>query len=313
MMAGRKIVGVVVVLLILSSSAAAQPRPRRGQPWMAPQLAKVRGPCTVAFKPDISLGDHPLQALDLYLPDEPNGAAVVVIHGGGWHGGDKRGMGMVSGLLASHGFVVASVNYRLSPQFHWPVHLRDCQLAVKWLKENAKQLGIQADRIGALGTSAGGHLAAMLALADGKLAAGCKVQAACNYFGPSYMPRHSAQSPRVRAILSAFIGGPPEQLPQAYEEASPLSHVDSNDPPVQICQGGRDGLVPPEQAKMLYEALKKAGVPTELILLENQGHGFISRLRVDAEVQDCFMRSVNWLKKWLLGQESEAQEGAAEE
>ncbi len=263
-------------------------------------MAALRGDAQVTVQRDISLGDHPLQSLDLYRPDKPNGAAVLCIHGGGWHAGDKRSMAALAGLLATHGFVAAAVNYRLAPEFHWPVQLQDCQLAVRWLKNRADELGIKPDRIGAIGSSAGGHLTAMLTLIDGELAEGGKVAAGCNYFGPSDLRLHARQSGHVWRVLLEFIGKPFDQAPDLYAQASPITWVDANDPPLQICQGGRDRLVPPVQATKLHEALKQKGVPTELILLENQTHGFIHRMGRDPEVTDCVRRSIAWLKKWLV-------------
>jgi acetyl esterase/lipase len=182
-------------LTILLSQTYGQPLPMDPQqPWAVAELQGLRGPCQVSRRANVSLGPDERQVMDLYVPDRPNGAAALVIHGGAWRGGSKDGSGMVliAGVLASHGFVAAAVNYRLAPTYKWPAQLQDCQLAVRWLRENADMLGIHADRIGALGTSAGGHLAAMLALVDGDLAAGCKVQAACNYFGPSDLLSHSS-------------------------------------------------------------------------------------------------------------------------
>lgn len=272
----------------------------RSRPWLAPELEDVRGPCSVTPRLDISLGQHRLQAMDLYSPSSANGAAVVVIHGGGWQQGDKRGMALLAGLLASHGFVAVSVNYRLSPAVHWPAHLEDCQLALGWLNHNARALGIKPDSIGALGTSAGGHLAAMLALVDGELAEGGKVLAACNYFGPSDLRAHGLQSPFVRKVLIGLLGAPLEQAPELYRAASPIACVDPGDAPVQICQGKLDQLVPAEQATRLHQALKAAGVPTELVMLENEGHAFHMRMRSEASVRRCFMQSVRWLRKWLV-------------
>lgn len=306
------LVSALLAVLAVADGAVAQPsasppsgpsagsHPAVRHPWLVPALASVRGPCGVTLRPGITLGQHPLQALELYLPDTPNGAAVLVIHGGGWRGGDKSGVGELSGLLASQGFLAAAVNYRLAPEHKWPAQLTDCRLAVNWLKREGSAFGLKAGRIGALGTSAGGHLAAMLALVDGEPRAGAKVAAACTYFGLSDLVLHSVQSTFTRTVLIDLLGAPVERAQDRYREASPVTHVDAGDSPVQICQGGKDTLVPPVQATLLHEALTAKEVPTELVLLEDQGHGFLSKMRRDAKVADCFLRSVAWLRRWLV-------------
>ena len=292
---GRVCMLAAVLTALAAPCVFAQPTGRR-----VPQLADLRGDAHVTVRPNISLGSHPLQALDLYIPDKPNGAAVLAIHGGGWHAGDKRGMRLLATVIATHGFVVAAVNYRLAPQFHWPVQLQDCQLAIQWLTKHADELGIKPDRIGAIGSSAGGHLTAMLTLVDGELARAGKVAAGCNYFGPSDLRIHARQNGYVWRVLTEFIGKPIDQAPELYKQASPITWVDPKDPPLQICQGKLDRLVPPVQATKLYEALKQKGVPTELIMLDHQTHGFIHKMGRDPEVTNCVRRSIAWLKKWLI-------------
>ncbi|MBC7289244.1 MAG: alpha/beta hydrolase [Armatimonadetes bacterium] len=287
--------GIAAALAIVCSAVLAAPRT-----WTDPALSGLRGPAEVRTRTDIRLGDHPLQAMDVYIPSKPNSAAVIAIHGGAWRAGDKAGMALVSGLLATHGFLVASVNYRLAPQFHWPAQLEDCQLAVEWLHKRAGELGIDSKRIGAIGMSAGGHLAAMLTLIDGELARRGKVAAGCDYFGPSDLRVAARQDSFVFGVLVDLIGKPFDQAPDVYAAASPITWVDPNDPPLQICHGAKDQVVRPVQSTMLYEALKQKGVQTELIMLDNHGHGFNGLLGQDKDVDDCMRRSIEWLKKSLL-------------
>src|SRR4029077_5650098 len=103
--------------------------------------------------------------LDLYLPKEPGSAkipCIVVIHGGGWGTGDKTRFAAIAARLAEQGFAAACIGYRLLPEVEFPAPVVDCKAAVRWVRANAAQHGIDPDRIGAIGGSAGGHLVAML-------------------------------------------------------------------------------------------------------------------------------------------------------
>ena len=228
--------------------------------------------------------------LDLYLPKDKGKdlrPAVVAVHGGAWHGGNKRDMRPFAESLVRRGCVVASVSYRLAPKWTYPAQLDDVQRAVRWLRRHAAELGIHPRHIGAIGVSAGGHLVSLLGTretrddSDPELKGlSSKVQAVVNIFGPSdlslpqYLEALPAGSPKgwVEQVLKGFLGKPYEEAPDLWRDASPLFHVSSDDAAFFILQGSEDPLVPKSQAERLAEALKKAGVEVHLVIVENMGH-----------------------------------------
>lgn len=227
------------------------------------------------------VGDTELK-LDLYRPDnEERLPGVVVIHGGGWKHGNKESMRGVAQQFARNGFVAATVQYRLSPKAKFPAQLEDVKSAVRWMRENAEEHGIIADRIGAAGASAGGHLALMLGLMDKKDGLdgedngkhSSKVQCVVNYFGPFDLTRRD-WSPQVEPLLLDFLGGTIDEKLTDYKKASPANYVDPNDPPVLTFHGDKDNIVPYGQALLLDETLKKSSVVSELVTMKDDGHGW---------------------------------------
>ena len=206
---------------------------------------------------------------DLYLPTAtPAGArrpAVVIIHGGGWTGGDKGAAREINigTNLALNGYVGLSINYVLaSTNFNagkptWPQNLHDCMTAVRWLRKNAERLQVDPERIGVIGGSAGGHLAAMLAVLgdkDGLDPKGpygefsCRVKCAVDLYGPADLAGH--------------------------HDASPVTYVDKNDPPILILHGTADKTVDIAQSKLFAAKLKEASAPHELVIVEGAPHTF---------------------------------------
>ncbi len=227
--------------------------------------------------------------LDLYLPvTRPKPWPVIVwIHGGAWRGGSKS---PCDGLpVLEKGIAVASISYRLSGEAVFPAQIEDCKAAVRWLRAHGAQHGLSTERIGAWGSSAGGHLAALLGTTgDGKafdvganLDRSSRVQAVCNYYGPtdlSLMQAQSGPESRMRHDLpdspeALLIGGRVAAHPDKAAAASPVTYVTPDDPPFLTVHGTADPLVPVGQAQVLDAALRKAGVPSTLVILEGAGHG----------------------------------------
>jgi acetyl esterase/lipase len=220
-------------------------------------------------------------AAELTAPTPPRYPLVVWIHGGAWFVGSKESGGTWP-RLTRHGYIVASINYRLSLRAPFPAPLRDCQTAIRYLRAHADQYHIDADHIGVWGASAGGHLAALLGTAqeeaDRQPRAGqpplvsARVQAVCDWFGPSDLWRLAAKDRQQYAILSLLLGGPVADNWDKAVAASPLAQVRKGDPPFLIMHGDRDSIVPLEQSTLLDAALRKAGAESTLVILHGADH-----------------------------------------
>lgn len=209
-------------------------------------------------------------------------ATVLVIHGGGWRGGNKESNRRFLDLLASKGFVAASPQYRLVPKATFPAQVHDVKAAVRWLKANAKPHRIDPDRIGAMGFSAGGHLALMLGVTgtddglEGDLepkGPDSKVRAVVNYFGPTDLDGDDI--PAVsKPLVEAFLGGSLSEKKKEAGQASPLDFVTEGDAPILTFQGTKDPLVPHTQAYKLADAMTAKSVEGRLALYVGEGHGW---------------------------------------
>jgi acetyl esterase/lipase len=237
----------------------------------------------VRFEPDVSyLAEGRKEKADLYLPKViakgERVPAVVIIHGGGWAGGDKRALREINigTNLALNGYLGMSINYVLTKDgsVTWPQNLHDCKTAVRWLRKNADRLQIDSERIGVIGGSAGGHLAAMVAVtgpADGLDPTGpygefsCRVQCAVDLYGPAELLERGD---------TKMLGKTRAEAPELYRAASPTTYADKNDPPILILHGTADKTVDVKQSELFVAALKKAGAEHELVIIEGAPHTF---------------------------------------
>jgi acetyl esterase/lipase len=222
--------------------------------------------------------------LDLTRPTEaPTLApAVMVIHGGAWRQGNKRDVRVISSEFAKRGYLAVAPQYRFCPQDTFPAQVHDVKAAVRWVKSNAKKYKIDPERVGAIGFSAGGHLALLLGLTgptdglEGDVAAGApdsRVKAVVNYFGPTDLA--ASDIPAVsKPLVKDFLGGTPQEKAELAAKASPLTFVSKDDAPVLTFQGTKDPLVPFTQAIKLAEAMNSAGVPGRVELLVGAQHGW---------------------------------------
>ncbi len=256
-------------------------------PLVAPSETPV--PTETAPPPGTGRTDNPLldvtycspagtiQQMDLYFPPGNGGPApaVIYIHGGGLTGGDKQqGAGMADiPILVEAGFIVASINYRLAPAFTFPAQLEDAKCAVRFLRSTAFEFGLDPERIGVYGTSAGGYLAAMLGVtqpedgfegSDEHGAYSSSVQAVATMFAYTLLIDEGLSFSPVYGPINADI----------LARYSAVTHADAGDPPFLLLHGSKDTVVPPSQSEFLYLALHEAGGQANLLIVDNGGHGF---------------------------------------
>lgn len=231
-------------------------------------------------------GGEPI-LLDLLRPrtDELR-PAVLLIHGGGWRRGERAHVDSMARALAAEGFVGVALDFRLAdaPRVVFPGPIADARCAVRWLRTHGPEHGVDPDRIGAVGFSSGGHMAAMLATAsdvEGLDEPGCEapedapvqIQAAAVWFAPidlrRRIGRHSSQS-HIRNLL----GARPEQVPDRVALASPIVHVDAGDAPILLVHGTEDSTVDVVQSTAFRDALVAAGAQAFYAELPGAGHGF---------------------------------------
>lgn len=227
--------------------------------------------------------------LDLYIPagaSEPL-PLIIWIHGGGWRNGSKNAINRCAELL-KHGYALASVEYRLSGEAKFPAAVEDCKAAVSYLRWKADKLGLDPERFGVWGSSAGGHLVAMLGTTNDVLdfdthpvtqKASPTVQAVCNWFGPTDFLRMNDVTGAIDhdapdSPESLFIGAPIQEHPELVQRANPISYVSPSDPPMLIMHGDDDQSVIYNQSELLIRALQKAGVESQLHRVKGGGHGF---------------------------------------
>jgi len=247
---------------------------------------------------DVKYGEAPGKAnlLDVYLPDPPDadGAPlrplIVWIHGGGWQEGSKEGCPAIN--FVPHGYVAASINYRLTQDGKFPAQIVDCKGAIRFLRAHAAEYHIDPKRVGVWGASAGGHLVALLGTTNGlkelegtvggNLDQSSDVQCVADWFGPTdflkFLEQSEAAGNKVTAAIVApmiqkLFGGNIQEAHDLAVLASPIAHVSKDDPPFLIQQGDKDPLVPAAQSQTFYDALKAAGVDATLEIIPGAGHG----------------------------------------
>jgi len=255
-------------------------------------------PNTVDIQKDIiyaSPGNVPVK-LDLCVP---TGLAkpppiIIYIHGGGWEAGSKENPPYFCPALVKQGFAFASINYRLSQQAIFPAQIYDCKAAVRWVRANADKYHYNADKIGLVGDSAGGHLVALLGTTandpklegdEGNVGVSSAVQAVVDYYGPTdFISLPDQVTPEQRANLDNPVThlfgapiwnkGPVVGLQDQARLASPVSHITPSSSPFFILHGDHDPIVPLQQSVEFNDALQKAGVETHLAVIKGGGHGF---------------------------------------
>jgi acetyl esterase/lipase len=315
--------------LMPSQMAAQIPSP---PPEIAPQAAYedhypvsqvtfpngVKGiPSLVYWEP---IGYRPL-TLDLYLPPAglPRPAAgfplIVHIHGGGWMLGNSHlsapfvNFPGVLASLSARGYVVASINYRLSGEAAFPAQAQDVKAAIRWLRSRAAEYGIDPARVMTWGESAGGHLAGLVAVSCGAqalepvqvikvalphvppgVATSAKisdcVQGAVTWYGVFDIATIAEQAKQDKAMSRDVAGAPEWKLLGCFANeckkgqiaaASPVTYVDAKSPPMLLIVGSEDKTVPYHQTLEMADKLKAAGTAPELMVIPDAGHGLIGK------------------------------------
>lgn len=237
------------------------------------------------------------QKLDLYLPDGAGPFPLVVeVHGGAFKMGDKADAYRqpVIQPIVSHGYAVASLNYRLSGEALFPAQIHDVKTAVRWLRSHARELNLDARSMGVIGESAGAHLVSLLGTSCGAAAlegaelgwadqSSC-VQAVVDWYGPidfltmdqqfegtgARQDHNDADSPE-----SLLVGAPIQARPDLVWPTNPINYITSHAPPFLIQHGTADVLIPPQQAQVFYDALCGAigKDKVELTMISGAAHG----------------------------------------
>ena len=224
--------------------------------------------------------------MDIYMPEGVKNPVIVLwVHGGAWHSGSKEDPPLD---LLDTGYALASMDYRLSVEAPFPAMMHDIKAAVRFLRGNAGKYGYQKEKIMIWGSSAGGHLVALAGLTNGNKELegtmgdypneSSDINLVLDFFGPTdfttILKQSTPHGVSVRGpALALLLGKPLDQATELARLASPVFHVDENDPPVFIAHGNRDPQVPINQSIELWLKLKEAGVKTAFEILPNDAHG----------------------------------------
>jgi len=257
------------------------------------------------------LGPNRNDRCDLYIPTDAAEVdrfpGIVIIHGGGWEGGDKSDdrEKNIATTLARHGYVCMSINYVLAQQDRpaWPQSIYDCKTAVQFLRAHADRYQIDRDHIGVIGGSAGGHLSAMVGLTGPESGldppgpyknVSSRVQAAVPMYGI-----HNLRTWRERAMVEKYLGAPEQEDPVRWDAASPINQASVDDPPMLLLHGSADKGVPDSQSIELHKTLVKIGVESRLVIVEGAPHGF----HLQPEQRDLRPLVVGFFDKHLKNQD----------
>lgn len=255
------------------------------------QIASL--PVVAHFDQPYAGTDNPKQMLDLYLPkNHDSGKAlpvIVFVHGGSWNSGDRiKAAQTVLRFPASQNYAAVTVSYRLTTEARWPAQIHDTKAAIRWIRGNAEKFGLDHERIGVWGTSAGGYLVSLLGTSQGHVeldgnigpftSLSTKVSCVINQCGPQdfTMPLMYHQgNPVVEdwAVVN-LLGHSLADNQEKARAASPVTYVSSDDPPFFTLHGTKDERVDFKHAERIHSALQAAGVASWLLPVIDGGHGF---------------------------------------
>lgn len=247
--------------------------------------------------------------LDLLVPQIGTSAKLVVwIHGGGWRKGSRKNPRIK--WVTDHGFALASISYRFTPEHTFPSQIHDCKAAIRWLRAHSDQYGYDAEKIAGAGSSAGGQLALLLGTsADVETLEGdlgnhrkesSRIDAVIDYFGPSDFPLRQTTNPE-RALTTksgsfAMLDGVKDGKlnPRKEKDASPVTWVSKDDPPLLIIHGKADDVVLVVQAERMADVYNQADLDVTMLLHPTAKHG--SKVLFEGDYKDA---AVKFLKRTL--------------
>ena len=259
---------------VLSASTDAPARPA---PLVLTDLAfGIQGTDVIVDEHVYDAADSDDLTLDLYRPAFAQGSlpVVIMIHGGGWTGGDKRELPDLNRYLASRGYVVASIGYRLAPRWTFPAPQEDLTAAIRYVKDLAVTHSLDPERIALIGRSAGGQIALLAAYSSGDPA----IRGVVSFYGPTAL-RWGYNNPAKEGIIDSsellelYLGGPPETHAPQYDAAEPSRFVSASAPPTLLIYGLRDEHVSPFHAEFVSAPLMEAGVPHFVLQMPWAAHG----------------------------------------
>lgn len=242
---------------------------------------------------------------DVIKPKQPNGAAVLFLQSGGWYSTwlEVKNLVPASKPLLDKGFTVFIVRHGSAPKYAVPDAVADVRRCVRFIRMTAKDYGVDAERLGVLGASAGGHLTLMLATTgddgdpksnDAVLKSSSRIAAGVSLFPPTDLRGWTTDPPEE---IKKHAGlKPPLTFDAAKEpDVSPILHVTADDAPVLMIHGDKDLLVPIEHSQNILPVFEKEGVKSKLVTIEGAAHGFTS----EQNVKTVLPAMVGWFEEKL--------------
>lgn len=222
-------------------------------------------------------GDQELLT-DVFLPDpaKANSAAVLFVHGGGWHTGSRNAFLWHAHRLSLRGYLSCSIDYRLSGTAVFPAALEDCQAGIRWLRQNVDRFNLNPDKIGTFGSSAGGHLVACLGVLENEqMGVSAKANCVVDVHGVHDFISLWEETGNLNENWVKFLGGPISEKKAEWTAASPALHVSEDSAPMLLIHDPDDPIVPSKQTHLMANALIEAGRPMQFLPTLGSGHGFV--------------------------------------
>lgn len=248
---------------------------------------------------DVAYGENAKQKFDYFLPANRNSndtKILILIHGGGWIGGDKRDFQQTMDSLRVKlpDYAIFNINYRLATfqgNNLWPAQMNDVNAAVQYIIDHAHDYNINNRKIVLAGASAGAHLALLQAYSYNTEE---RIKAVIDLFGPTDMRDlyNNAKDPNFPFLLSMFLGGTPDSNARIFDGSSPVNNITASAPPTLILHGTNDRTVPIRQSELLKKELDKKAIKNQYVIYEGAGHGWYGK-----NLSDTYDKMVNFIRQ----------------